>query len=72
MANTSQVYLYGILSYFGHPITNATAEGNNSRIETPWKEACGYRNERRFRTAILFHLAGLHLAPCTHLGLIRK
>jgi len=65
-AKTFQTHLYGILSYFAHPITNAMTEGINSRIETLWKAACGYRNKQRFRTAILFHLGGLDLAPSTH------
>jgi transposase len=66
VAKTLKAHLYGILSYFAHPITNAMAEGINSRIETLWKTACGYRNKERFRTAILFHLGGLDLAPSTH------
>jgi len=65
-AKTIKNHLYGILSYFEHPITNAMSEGINSKIETIWKTACGYRNKQRFRTAILFHLGGLDLAPSTH------
>jgi len=66
VAKTLKDHLYGILSYFAHPITNAMSEGINSKIETLWKTACGYRNKQRFRTAILFHLGGLDLAPSTH------
>jgi len=65
-AKTFKNHLYGILSYFEHPITNAMSEGINSKIATIWKAACGYRNKQRFRTAILFHLGGLDLAPSTH------
>jgi transposase len=65
-AKTFKNHLYGILTYFDHPITNAMSEGINSKIETIWKAACGYRNKQRFRTAILFHLGGLDLAPSTH------
>ena len=65
-AKTFKNHLYGILTYFEHPITNAMSEGINSRIATIWKAACGYRNKQRFRTAILFHLGGLDLAPSTH------
>jgi transposase len=65
-ARTIKNHLYGILSYFEHPITNAMSEGINSKIATIWKAACGYRNKQRFRTAILFHLGGLDLAPSTH------
>jgi transposase len=66
VARTLKNHLYGILSYFAHPISNAMSEGINSKIETLWKTACGYRNKQRFRTAILFHLGGLDLAPSTH------
>lgn len=63
---TFKNHLYGILNYFAHPITNAMSEGINSKIETLWKSACGYRNKQRFRTAILFHLGGLDMLPSTH------
>ncbi|WP_353740439.1 transposase [Desulfolithobacter dissulfuricans] len=59
-------HLSGIISYFKHRITNATAEGINSRIATLQKTACGFRNKVRLRTAILFHLGGLELYPDTH------
>ncbi len=66
VAKTFKDHLYGILSYFAQPITNAMSEGINSKIETLWKAACGFRNKQRFRTVILFHLGGLDLAPSTH------
>lgn len=66
VAKTLKNHLYGVLNYFAHPITNAMSEGINSKIETLWKTACGYRNKQRFRTAILFHLGGLDMAPSTH------
>jgi transposase len=66
VAKTLKNHLNGILSYFAHPISNAMSEGINSKIETLWKAACGYRNKQRFRTAILFHLGGLDMAPSTH------
>jgi transposase len=65
-AKTLKNHLYGIMNFFRHRITNAMAEGINSRIETLWKAACGYRNKARFRIAILFHLGGLNLYPHTH------
>ena len=34
VAKTLKDHLYGILSYFAHPITNAMSEGINSKIET--------------------------------------
>ena len=63
VACTLKYFLYGILNYCKHRITNAMTEGINSRIETLWKSACGFRNKERFRTVILFHLGGLELYP---------
>lgn len=65
-AKSFKNHLYGIMSYFEHPITNAMSESINAKIETIWQAACGYRNKQRFRTSILFHLGGLDLAPATH------
>lgn len=58
VAKTLKNHLFGILSYFTHPISNAMSEGINSETETPWKVACGLRNKQRFRTAILFTSVG--------------
>jgi transposase len=66
VACTLKNFLYGILNYCKYRITNAMTEGINSRIETLWKSACGFRNKERFRTVILFHLGGLELYPSTH------
>ena len=65
-AKTFKSHLYGVLNYARHRITNASVEGINSQIETLWKSACGFRNKKRFRTAILFHFGGLDLYPVTH------
>ncbi|MBU1613548.1 ISL3 family transposase [Patescibacteria group bacterium] len=65
-AKTLKEHYYGIMNYFKHRISNGPVEGINSRIETLWKTACGYRNKLRFRTLILFHLGGLDLYPATH------
>lgn len=53
----------GLLSYFAHRITNAGAEGLNSRIQAIKVSARGYRNREHFKTAIYFHLGGLQLYP---------
>ncbi|HDH06182.1 MAG TPA: hypothetical protein ENH01_10835 [Nitrospirae bacterium] len=55
----------GIMNFFNR-ISNCPAKGINSRIETLWKSACGFRNKVRFRTVILFHLGGHDLYPATH------
>jgi hypothetical protein len=58
--------LDGVLNYFSAaPITNAAAEGLNSKIQTIKKMAYGDRNPDRFKTAILFHCGGLNLYPAT-------
>jgi transposase len=58
--------LDGVLSYFAHRITNAGAEGLNSRIQAISTAARGYRNRDHFKTAIYFHCGGLNLYPATH------
>jgi transposase len=57
--------LHGILSYFRHRITNAGAEGLNSRIQAIRVNARGFRNRGHFKTAIFFHCGGLDLYPAT-------
>jgi transposase len=44
----------GLLSYFAHRVTNAGAEGINSRIQAIRVAGRGYRNRRNFKTAIWF------------------
>lgn len=56
-------HLSGILSYFRHRITNATAEGLNSRIQGIKVAAHGFRVFENYRTRILFYCGGLNLAP---------
>ena len=40
-------------------VTNARAEGINSKIQWIKRMASGYRNRENFRNAIYFHLGGL-------------
>lgn len=65
-ARTLKRHQAGLLSYFAHPITNAGAEGLNSRIQAIRVAARGYRNREHFKTAIYFHCGGLQLYPQTH------
>ena len=65
-ARTLKRHESGLLSYFAHPITNAGAEGLNSRVQAIRVSARGYRNREHFKTAIYFHLGGLALYPQTH------
>lgn len=52
-----------VLSYCRHEITNAVAEGLNSKITAVKHRACGYRNKENFKTAIYFFAGGLDLCP---------
>jgi len=56
-------YLWGIINAIIAKISNAVAESKNARIQRIKKMACGFRNRKRFRMAILFHLGGLDLMP---------
>jgi transposase len=56
-------HLPNVLTYFAHRVTNAVAEGLNSKIATVQKRACGYRNPDHFKVAIYFHCGGLNLYP---------
>ena len=65
-ARTLKRHQVGLLSYFAHRISNAGAEGLNSRIQAIRVSARAYRNSEHFKTAIYFHLGGLQLYPQTH------
>ena len=56
-------HLPNVLTYFKHRITNAVAEGLNSKIATIQKRACGFRNRDHFKIAVYFHCGGLNLYP---------
>lgn len=56
-------HLPNVLTYFTHRITNAVAEGVNSKIATVQKRACGFRNPDNFKVAVYFHCGGLDLYP---------
>jgi len=55
--------LDNILTWFRHPISNATAEGFNSRIQSIKSNARGFRNFTNYRTRILFFCGKLKLKP---------
>ena len=59
-------HLSGVMAYFTHRITNAVAEGMNSKIATIQKMAYGFRNKEHFKTAIYFHCGNLQLYPEIH------
>ncbi len=62
-AKTLQAHLPNILTYFRHRLTNATAEGLNSKIQMVKEMACGFRNREHYKAAIYFHCGGLDLHP---------
>jgi transposase len=58
-------YFWGIINAIVSGVSNAMAEAKNARIQRIKNMACGFRNRKRFRMAILFHLGGLNLMPRT-------
>lgn len=62
-ARMLQTHLPNILTYLKHRITNATAEGLNSKIQWIRYTARGFRNRENFKTAIYFHCGKLDLYP---------
>lgn len=62
-AKTLKGHLPNILTYFKHRISNATAEGLNSKIQMVKEMACGFRNREHYKLAIYFHCGGLDLYP---------
>lgn len=66
VAETLKAHLRGLLNYFEHKITNALAEGFNSRIQALKAAARGFRSFKNYRTRILFFCGKLELAPCCH------
>jgi transposase len=65
VARMIQRHLAGVLNFFRHRITNAVAEGLNSKVATIQKVAAGFRNKDHFRVAVLFKCGGLSLYPTT-------
>jgi transposase len=63
VAKTLKRHIENILTYLRHPITNAAAEGLNSKIQVVKSAARGFRNFENYRIAILFHCGKLELYP---------
>jgi transposase len=62
-AKMLQRHLEGMLNYFDHRITNAKAEGFNSKIQFLKAAARGFRSFFNYRTRILFYCGKLKLMP---------
>jgi transposase len=56
-------YFWGILNAIRLKANNSMLEAKNSKIQKIKKMACGFRNRKRFKNAILFHLGGLDIMP---------
>jgi transposase len=63
VAKTLNRHLDNLLTYFRHPITNATSEGFNSRIQSIKSNARGFRSFDNYRTRIFFYCGKLNLIP---------
>ena len=58
-----KIHLEKIMNYFVNRITNARAEGINSKIALIEKMAYGFRNKEHPKTAIYFRCCNLQLYP---------
>ena len=63
VAKMFKKHLDRIVTWFRYPITNAAAEGFNSRIQSLKSAARGFRNFDNYRTRILFFCGKLKLQP---------
>jgi transposase len=63
VARTIKERLANVVSYCTHGITNAVAEGMNSKIMSIKRRVGGFRNVENFKTAIFFYCGGLDLYP---------
>jgi len=63
LARTIKERIENVVSYCTHGVTNAVAEGMNSKIMSIKRRVGGYRNRENFKTAIFFYCGGLDLYP---------
>ncbi len=63
LARTIKERIENVVSYCTHGITNAVAEGMNSKIMSIKRRVGGYRNRENFKTVIFFYCGGLDLNP---------
>jgi transposase len=62
-AKMIKAHFENIITYLRHPITNAVAEGLNSKIQALKANARGFRSFLNYRTRILFFCGKLDLYP---------
>ncbi len=53
VVNTIQNYMYGILNYFKHHLTNAASEAINNKINVIKRRAYGFRDLEYFKLKII-------------------
>ncbi len=58
IANTLATHSFGILAWYGHPISSGPMEGTNNKIKTMKRQAYGYRDLEFFKLRIM----GIHEA----------
>ena len=63
VARMMKAHMEKIMNYFVHRITNARAEGINSKIALIEKMAYGFRNKEHLKTTIYFRCGNLQLYP---------
>ncbi len=63
LARSLKERIDNMVTYCTHGITNAVAEGINSKIMSIKRRARGYRNIENFKTAVLLYCGGLDLDP---------
>lgn len=63
VARTIKERLANVVSYCSLVITNAVAEGINSKLMAIKRRVVGDRNRENFKTAISFYCRGLNLYP---------
>jgi transposase len=63
VARTIRERIDNVVSYCQHPITNAVAEGINSKVQSIKRRVGGFRNKQNYMTAIFFYCGGLELHP---------
>jgi transposase len=56
-------HIDNIVTYCKHPITNAVAEGINSKIMSIKRQSSGFRNRGNFKTAVYFYCGNLNTDP---------
>jgi transposase len=63
VAESIKERLRNVVNSCTHKITNAVAEGMNSRIMSIKRRVGGCRNRQNFKTALFLHFGGLRLYP---------